>query len=537
MTESSALGAMKKVSQMSRPGGHTMSRVLVVVAAALLLNALLVVPRIAQAQIIPRSVEIDAYASFYSFVARGGFDQDETVKLENFQDGAMGGARFGVNFTEVIGFETTVGIMRGATDDTLRRAWYFNLHVDAIFHLPFPYVVPYFVVGAGFQQYNIRPEYARGNGPADFSPDVYYRDPYPDEARAAGQYLTYRSADGDFLLDAGGGAKFLIYEKLETSAGFAVGARLDIRWKLSIGPSTPEDGIPTLAVRRGDDGELIVDEYRGIFNHLELGGGVFFLFGGGIGPDRDKDAIPNRKDECPDEPEDKDGFEDEDGCPDVDNDGDGVADARDECPDEAEDKDTWQDEDGCPDIDNDGDGFFDTDDSCPLDAEDKDGFEDRDGCPELDNDGDGFLDADDRCPTVTEVFNSYLDADGCPDEVPDDLREFAGAIPAIQFQAGSARLKRTAKPILNKAARALLRYPDLHVEIAGHASSEGNADFNLTLSQDRTQTVRDYLIDKGIDPERLTARGYGETRPVASNDTEAGRITNRRVEFKLEKME
>jgi outer membrane protein OmpA-like peptidoglycan-associated protein len=504
---------------------------------AVLVAALSIVTRSAQAQIIPKSVEIDAFGSFYSFVARGGFSQDETVKLENFQDGLMLGGRFGVNFTEVIGFESTMGVLRGATDDTLRRAWYFNLHVDAIFHLPFPYVVPYFVVGAGFQHYNIRPEYARGVGPADFSDGVYYRDPYPDESRATSQYLTYRSADGDFLVDAGGGAKFLIYEKLETSAGFAVGARLDIRWKLSIGASTAEDGIPTLAVTTDSNGDPVVEEYRGVFNHLELGGGVFFLFGGGIGPDRDKDGIPNRKDECPDEPEDKDDFEDDDGCPDADNDKDGIVDADDDCPLEAEDKDTWEDLDGCPDIDNDSDGFFDADDDCPLDAEDKDGFEDRDGCPELDNDGDGFLDPDDRCPTASEVFNSYLDSDGCPDEVPSDLIEFAGAIPAIQFQAGSARLKRTALPILNKASRALRKYPDLHVEIAGHASSEGTSEFNLSLSQSRTQTVRDYLIDKGIAPERLTARGYGETRPVGDNDSEMGRIANRRVEFKLDKME
>jgi len=506
-----------------------------VLCATLVAAAVLLAPAPANAQIIPRSVELDAFASYFSFVARGGFDEDETVKLENLQDNALIGGRFGVNFTEVIGFETTLGIMRTATDDTLRRAWYLNLHVDAILHLPFPYVVPYFVVGAGFQLYNIRPEYARGSGPADFSPGVYYRDPYDDLPQAQGQYLTYRSADGDFLVDAGGGAKFLIYEKLETSAGFAVGARLDIRWKLSIGPSTPEDGVPTLAANLVD-GELVVDEYRGVFNHLELGGGVFFLFGGGVGPDSDKDGIPNRKDACPDEPEDKDGFEDEDGCPDRDNDKDGVEDSVDQCPMEAEDKDTWQDEDGCPDIDNDGDGFFDVDDDCPLDAEDKDGYEDRDGCPELDNDGDGFLDPDDRCPTAAEVFNSYLDSDGCPDEIPGDLVEFAGAIPAIQFQVGSARLKGSALPILNKAAGALRRYPDLQVEIAGHASNEGSAESNLRLSQDRTQTVREYLIVKGIDPERLIARGYGETRPVASNDTQEGRIANRRVEFKLDRM-
>jgi len=117
--------------------------------------------------------------------------------------------------------------------------------------------------------------------------------------------------------------------------------------------------------------------------------------------------------------------------------------------------------------------------------------------------------------------------------VPTDLAEFAGAIPAIQFKVGSAQLLRSAKPILDKAARALMRYPDLHVEIGGHASSEGDDDYNMALSQDRVLTVRDYLIDKGVDPDRLTARGYGETRPIADNNTEEGRRANRRVEFVL----
>ncbi len=491
---------------------------------------------LARAQMTSRTVEIDGLASYYSFMSRGGFDEDSSVNLENLQDGLMLGGRFGIHFTDWVAFESTVGVSSTMTDDTLRKAIYTNAHFDAVFHLPFPYVVPYFAFGVGFQAYNIIEEYAKGVGPADF--DLYYRDPYPDTSRLdLSHFITYRSSDGDFLVDAGGGAKFLIAEKMDAiKGGMVFGLRLDIRWKLSIGPDTPDDGVPTLEVTTGSDGGTTARSWNGTFNHIELGGGVFFLFGGGVGPDRDGDGIPNRKDQCPDDPEDKDDFEDEDGCPDRDNDKDGVPDERDACINEPEDRDDFQDEDGCIDLDNDQDGFPDTEDRCAMDAEDKDGFDDFDGCPDLDNDQDGFLDVDDKCPTAAETFNSYLDRDGCPDQIPGDLLAFAGAIPDIQFRVGSAQLLRSAKPTLEKAAKVLKRYPDLHVEIGGHASSEGSSEANMVLSQDRTMTVRDFLIARGVDPGRLTARGYGETVPVANNATEAGRKQNRRVEFKLEEL-
>ncbi|NOZ87543.1 MAG: OmpA family protein [Deltaproteobacteria bacterium] len=131
--------------------------------------------------------------------------------------------------------------------------------------------------------------------------------------------------------------------------------------------------------------------------------------------DRDHDGIRNRVDKCPDNAEDKDGFEDEDGCPDIDNDKDGIKDSNDKCPDNAEDKDGFEDEDGCPDIDNDKDGIRDSDDKCPDNAEDKDGFEDEDGCPDIDNDKDGIKDSDDKCPNEAETLNKVHDLDGCPE--------------------------------------------------------------------------------------------------------------------------
>ena len=144
--------------------------------------------------------------------------------------------------------------------------------------------------------------------------------------------------------------------------------------------------------------------------------------------DSDGDGIPNNEDKCPLVPEDKDGFQDQDGCPDTDNDGDGVADADDKCPGAKEDIDGFQDEDGCPDPDNDKDGIPDLRDKCPNDAEDHQPPYPNDGCPATkhDTDGDGIPDASDKCPNDPEDMDGFQDADGCPDTdndadgVPDD---------------------------------------------------------------------------------------------------------------------
>ena len=135
--------------------------------------------------------------------------------------------------------------------------------------------------------------------------------------------------------------------------------------------------------------------------------------------DRDNDGLSDDDDGCPDEPEDRDGFQDADGCPDRDNDADGVDDLEDRCPDEAEDPDGYEDEDGCPEDDIDGDGIRDEDDRCPEEPEDVDEHEDEDGCPDPDNDADGILDVDDQCPLAAEVIDGIDDEDGCPEEVTD----------------------------------------------------------------------------------------------------------------------
>lgn len=132
--------------------------------------------------------------------------------------------------------------------------------------------------------------------------------------------------------------------------------------------------------------------------------------------DNDEDGIPDDTDKCPDEVEDLDKFEDDDGCAESDNDKDGIPDTADRCPSEAETVNGWQDEDGCPDVpDQDGDGVADDKDQCPAEAEDTDGFDDTDGCPDPDNDSDGIPDDDDECVDEAETLNKVDDHDGCPD--------------------------------------------------------------------------------------------------------------------------
>ncbi|MBI5536419.1 MAG: OmpA family protein [Deltaproteobacteria bacterium] len=148
---------------------------------------------------------------------------------------------------------------------------------------------------------------------------------------------------------------------------------------------------------------------------------------GCVDPDNDRDGIPDELDRCRDKPEDHDGFKDDDGCPDLDDDGDGVPDADDQCRNKAEDKDGFEDSDGCPDPDNDGDGILDKDDKCPNAPEDFDGYNDQDGCPDPDNDMDGIPDKQDKCPNTREDKDGFQDEDGCPepdndqDGISDDL--------------------------------------------------------------------------------------------------------------------
>lgn len=254
-----------------------------------------------------------------------------------------------------------------------------------------------------------------------------------------------------------------------------------------------------------------------------------------VGPgDLDGDGITDDKDRCPRQPEDLDGFQDADGCPDPDNDGDGLLDKVDRCPLEAEDADGFEDADGCPENDNDKDGIVDAEDKCPLVAEDRDGYEDEDGCPDLDNDNDGIVDAQDKCPNDPETFNGVSDEDGCPDmgKGPVQITGRRITVPRIYFATNKDVILPRSLPVLRRAAE-LLRdnkwIKKLRVE--GHTDSRGADDYNLDLSQRRAASVLRVLLENGVDATRVSSEGLGETQPIASNATSAGRASNRRVDL------
>ncbi len=251
--------------------------------------------------------------------------------------------------------------------------------------------------------------------------------------------------------------------------------------------------------------------------------------------DRDKDGIADPDDACKKEPEDMDGWEDSDGCPDPDNDGDGMADVADQCPDEAEDADGWEDADGCPDPDNDGDGIDDGVDTCPEEPEDLDGFQDVDGCIDPDNDGDGIADMSDACPNAAETVDGWQDEDGCPDDKLAVVTEGQIAIlQPILFRSGSAKIEKESMSIVTTVAKIMTEHQSiLQVRIEGHTDNKGNPDSNLRLSERRAETVMKELIKLGIDRSRLESAGYGDSRPVGSNRTEDGRTKNRRIEFRI----
>jgi outer membrane protein OmpA-like peptidoglycan-associated protein len=277
--------------------------------------------------------------------------------------------------------------------------------------------------------------------------------------------------------------------------------------------------------------------------------------GRALKPDRDKDGIVDARDKCPTLPEDIDGFKDDDGCPDPDNDDDGVSDLRDRCPDkparcsgcpvldadkdginddqdkcpsEAEDKDGYEDSDGCPDFDNDNDAIPDRSDKCPTLEEDRDGFEDDDGCPDSDNDGDGIFDVADKCPDVQGEFEN----NGCPAvKKVEQISRGRLVLAGVRFETGRAILSPASFTALDRVAVSLREWPEVKVEIQGHTDSRGDALLNQRLSQARAEAVRLYLIQQGTAPERMTAVGFGEERPLESNNTAVGRQKNRRVEM------
>ncbi len=378
--------------------------------------------------------------------------------------------------------------------------------------------------------------------------------------------LSSRNAVNPFVFVGGG---ILIFDKdLEISpskvdwAAPSFGGGINFRFGKSINLNLQETFIYSTSDKR--DG-VVANENDFFLMHTV---GITFNFG--KKKDADKDGVSDRNDKCPNTPPnvvvdkagcpldvDKDGVPDYlDKCPDIagvkeldgcpDKDGDGIADKDDRCPDVAGPASLK----GCP--DKDGDGVADIDDKCPdtkagykVDAtgcpmdNDKDGIvNEEDRCPDIagpaslkgcpDTDGDGVADIDDRCPAIKGTIANK----GCPEIAKEDSIKITNIASKIFFEFDSDKLKVASLAQLDELVVILKKYENANLVIEGHADSRGKDDYNLTLSQKRTESVKAYLMSKGIMESRLTAIGYGETRPIADNNTDAGRAKNRRVELK-----
>src|SRR5690606_12702784 len=232
-------------------------------------------------------------------------------------------------------------------------------------------------------------------------------------------------------------------------------------------------------------------------------------------PDTDGDGIEDSKDACPNEP----GLAELNGCPDTD--GDGVIDSEDDCPTVK----GLKSLNGCPDADN--DGVADKDDKCPNVA----GPAANGGCPWPDTDGDGVLDKDDKCPTVKGTVANA----GCP-EVSEEVQKTLNAYAkTILFDTGKSTIKTQSEAVLGDIIKILKEYSTAKFTVEGHTDSVGSDKLNQTLSESRALSVKDYLTKNGIDEFRLSSKGYGESKPIDTNNTAKGKANNRRVEINLVK--
>ncbi|MCG9973175.1 OmpA family protein [Christiangramia crocea] len=285
-------------------------------------------------------------------------------------------------------------------------------------------------------------------------------------------------------------------------------------------------------------------KYKNFFDvetatHFQHSAGIKFVFGG---TDTDGDGIYDKDDECPEQP----GLEEFNGCPDTD--GDGIEDRQDACPEEA----GLAEFDGCP--DSDGDGVADPDDDCPEVAglaemngcpdTDGDGVRDsedecpdeagpaeNDGCPWPDTDGDGILDKDDDCPEEAGPAAS----NGCPEPTAEVISELNEYSKTVLFDFNKATIRTESEDALQSIVDIMNEYPQTIFHIEGHTDSIGSEAYNEKLSRERAASVENWLSEHGVPANRLTSEGYGETRPIATNSTDAGRQENRRVEISLDK--
>ncbi len=230
-------------------------------------------------------------------------------------------------------------------------------------------------------------------------------------------------------------------------------------------------------------------------------------------PDTDADGIQDSADACPEVA----GIAELNGCPDAD--GDGITDAKDACPEVAGTKMM----NGCPDTD--GDGVADKDDKCPSVKGEKANA----GCPWADTDGDGVADKDDKCPSVAGTAKN----NGCPEVSQGAVDKLNSYAKTILFNSGKSSFQEKTFPVLQAITAILKEYPTAKFSIEGHTDADGSEASNQKLSEDRAAAVKNYFIENGVDASRLSSQGFGESKPMDSNKTRAGKANNRRVEVKL----
>jgi len=232
-------------------------------------------------------------------------------------------------------------------------------------------------------------------------------------------------------------------------------------------------------------------------------------------PDSDNDSIPDKDDDCPTLA----GTLANKGCPDTD--GDGIIDKNDECPSEAgpvENK-------GCPWPDADKDGVLDKDDACPTTP----GSVENKGCPDPDSDGDGVVDRTDKCPKTPGPVENQ----GCPVLEKKEQEVLDKAFANLEFQTGTSTIKSTSHDELKELAKLLKSKPKANLLISGHTDNVGKPASNLTLSKNRANSVKNFLIKQGVPASRLVTEWFGQEQPIADNKTPEGRQKNRRVEMKV----
>ncbi|MBN2410442.1 OmpA family protein [candidate division KSB1 bacterium] len=440
--------------------------------------------------------QIGFYGSTIKFV--GGQQDDSMISpWFGFNIGYAFSPKIGLNFEWAMGWDrafdnslNSIGKYFKVRPGTPYRNYLYPLIINLKYNfIPEKTINPYFVGGLGVLFWDLR--------------DVSQNDSIiPLTAKG----VQLQGIEANFLFNIGLGSEFFVTEKFAFD--------YSIRYQQLIAQNKDMSGFG--------------DKQTG---NIEARVGLNFYFGGW--KDTDNDGIEDKLDNCPKQPEDVDGFQDLDGCPDLDNDLDGIPDQLDKAPEEAEDKDGFEDSDGIPDLDNDGDGVQDSVDKCPNEPEDKDGFEDNDGCPDPDNDKDGIPDEKDKCPDEPETVNEFEDEDGCPDKKPEVFISTKTPIvlEGVTFNSGSAELTVNAKKVLDAVYRTLNDYPEMVVQVRGHTDNTGNRSYNLQLSKRRAESVKIYLISKGINSMRIETVGYGPDDPIESNTTSAGRAKNRRIEF------